>query len=129
MDRKLPEKTEIEQLIRLSAAARSCLEHEAAVLRKRLDFPMRVRDSLASHPGGWMLGSLASGLLASVLFRRRSHAAAPNSKGVLPGLLGLTLTAAKPLVKVWLANQLRDWMTRPRPAAPIPRPLPGSQSF
>jgi len=129
MDRKLPEKAEIEQLIRLSAAARSCLEHEAAVLRKRLDFPMRVRDSLASHPGGWMLGSLASGLLASVLFRRRSRAAAPKSKGVLPGLLGLTLTAAKPLVKVWLANQLRDWMTRPRPAAPAPRPLPGSQSF
>jgi hypothetical protein len=132
MDRKFSEKTEIEELIRLSAAARSCLDHEAAVLRKRLDFPMRMRDSLASHPGGWMLGSLASGLLASVLFRRRSRAAAPRSKGVLSGLLGLTLTAAKPLAKVWLANQVKDWMTRPQPSShtsPTPRPLPGSQSF
>jgi hypothetical protein len=132
MDRKLSEKTEIKQLIHLSAAARSCLDHEAAALRKRLDVPMRVRDSLASHPGSWMLGSLASGLLASVMFRRRPRAAAPGNKGVLSALLGLTLTAAKPFAKVWLANQLKDWMTRPQPPSrpgPAPRPLPGSQSF
>lgn len=127
MDRKLSEKAQIEQLIRLSEAARSCLGQEAAALRKRLDFPARVRDSLASHPGGWMFGSLASGLLASFLIRGRSRAAAPRSKGVFSALLGLTLTAAKPLAKVWLANQLKDWLTRPQPSSS--RPLPGSQSF
>lgn len=129
MDRKLPEKAEIEQLIRLSAAARACLEGEAAALRKRLDFPSRVRGSLASHPAIWMIGSLASGLLASALFRRRPRAAAPKRRGAMLGLLGLTLTAAKPLAKVWLANQFKDWMTRPRHTSPAPRPLPGTQSF
>ena len=129
MDRKLSEKAEIEQLIRLSAAARTCLEDEAAALRKRLDFPSRVRGSLAAHPATWMLGSLASGLLASTLFRRRPRAAAPKNKGMMLGLLGLTLTAAKPLAKVWLANQLKDWMTRPRASSPSPRPLPSSQSL
>jgi hypothetical protein len=129
MDRKLSEQAEIEQLIRLSSAARACIEGEAAALRKRLDFPKRVRDSLASHPAGWMLGSLASGLFASALFRRRPRAATPNRKGAMLGLLGLTLTAAKPLAKVWLANQLKDWMTRPRPSSSSPRPLPRSQSF
>lgn len=113
----------------MSAAARACLEGEAAALRKRLDIPSRVRGSLAAHPATWMIGSLVSGLFASVLFRRRPRAAAPKRRGAMLGLLGLTLTAAKPLAKVWLANQFKDWMTRPRPASPAPRPLPGPQSF
>lgn len=127
MDRKLPEKAQIEHLIRLGSAARACLEDEAATLRKRLDFPSRVRDSLASHPASWMLGSLASGLLASTLFRRRKRIATPKRRGAILGLLGLTLTAAKPLAKVWLANQLKDWMVRPKSPASSPRPLPRSQ--
>jgi hypothetical protein len=129
MDRKLSEKSEIEQLIRAGAAARACLGDEAAVLRRRLDFPKRVRDSLASHPVGWMLGSLASGLFASAWFRRRPRTATPRRRGAMLGLLGLGLTAAKPLAKVWLANQVRDWISRPRPPSPSPRPLPRSQSF
>jgi hypothetical protein len=130
MDRKLSEKAEIEQLIRLSGAARACLGTEAAALRKRLDFPSRVRDSLAAHPAGWMFGSLASGLFASLLFRRRPRRAAPPARrGALLGLLGLTLTAAKPLAKIWFANQLKNWMTSPAHPSPTPRPIPRPQSF
>jgi hypothetical protein len=129
MDRKLSEKARIEQLIRLSAASRACLESEAAALRKRLDFPKRVYNSLAAHPATWMFGSLASGLFASALFRRRPRPAAPKRRGAVLGLLGLTLTAAKPLAKVWLANQMKDWITRPRPTSPTARPLPRSQSL
>jgi len=130
MDRKLSEKAEIEQLIRLSGAARACLGTEAAILRKRLDFPNRVRASLAAHPSTWLAGSLAAGLLTSLMFRRRPRRAAPPARrGAIPGLLGLTLTAAKPLAKIWFANQLKNWMTRPAHPSPAPRPLAGPQSF
>jgi hypothetical protein len=71
-----------------------------------------------------MFGSLASGLFASLIFRRRPRATVPKRRGATLGLLGLTLTAAKPLAKVWLANQLKDWMTRSKPTSPAPRPLP-----
>jgi hypothetical protein len=129
MDRKLPEQAEIEQLIRLGSAARACLVGEATALRRRLDFPTRLRGSLAAHPAIWMIGSLASGLFASALLRRRPRATPPHRRGAMLGLLGLTLTAAKPLAKVWLANQFKDWVTRARPTSPAPRPLPRSQSL
>lgn len=57
MDRKLPKDQEIERLIRLGEAARTCLEHEAVSLKRRLDVPARIRSSLKEHPAGWLLGS------------------------------------------------------------------------
>jgi hypothetical protein len=109
MDRNLPEKPEIQRLIQLSAAARSCLKREATTLRHRLDIPSRVRSSLKDHPTGWILASLASGLAASFLLRRKPP---PTTKRrAIPGiLLGLTLTAARPLVKIWLGDQLKHWL-------------------
>lgn len=109
MDRKLPENPEIQRLIRLGAASRACLESEAAALRRRLDVPARLRGSLRTHPTAWLFGSLASGLAASFLFRRKP--AEEKKRRGFPGmLLGLTLTAARPIAKVWLADQLKHWL-------------------
>lgn len=84
-------------------------------LRQRLDVPARVRDSLREHPTGWLFGSLASGLAASMLFRRKP--AAPKQPRGFPGvLLGLTLTAVRPLLKVWLADQLKLWLAGKTPS-------------
>jgi len=132
MDPKHSEKVEVERLIRLSANARARLGNEAAALRRRLDFPARVRSSLAAHPTSWLFGSLASGLAASLFFRRRPAAKAKHKgRGIFGVLLGLTLTAAKPLAKVWLTQQLARWATQyvesPPPGRPVPRPLPRSQ--
>jgi hypothetical protein len=132
MDRKHSEKAEIERLIRLSANARSCLGNEASALRRRLDFPARVRSSLAAHPTSWLFGSLASGLAASLLFRRRPVAKIQRKgRGLFGVILGLTLTAARPLAKVWLTQQLARWASQaaitPPPGRPVPRPLPRSQ--
>jgi len=119
-------------LIRLSANARSCLGNEASALRRRLDIPARVRSSLAAHPTSWLFGSLASGLAASLLFRRRPVAKIQRKgRGLLGVILGLTLTAARPLAKIWLTQQLARWasqaaITTP-PGRPVPRPLPRSQ--
>lgn len=118
MDRKLPENPEILRLVRLSQASRSLLDAEAGKLRRKLDVPARVRDSFTEHPSSWFLGSLATGLAASFLFRRKSS---PGKKhrGFTGTLLGLTLTAARPLAKVWLADQLKHWIAGNQGSRPI----------
>ncbi|RYD53718.1 MAG: hypothetical protein EOP83_23005 [Verrucomicrobiaceae bacterium] len=114
MDRKLPENPEIRRLILLGEAARASLSHEAVVLKRRLDVPARVRSSLRSHPTGWLVGSLASGLAASLLFRRRpvrSVREEKKSKSLPLALLGLTLTAVRPFAKVWLTDQVKNYLS------------------
>jgi hypothetical protein len=127
MDRKLPEKAEIERLIRLSENARVCLESEAVRIKQRFDIPTRIRHSLSEHPTSWLFGSLASGLLASLFLPRRRNKPVEKTgrKGVAGMLLGLTLTAARPLAKVWLSNQagrlLRQYSANPSSANPAPQ--------
>ncbi|RYD23815.1 MAG: hypothetical protein EOP88_02650 [Verrucomicrobiaceae bacterium] len=114
MDRKLPPSEEIRRLIALGEAARSSLSHEAAVLKHRLDVPARLKDSLKSHPTGWLFGSVASGLAASLLFRRRPvrQEKEKKSKSLPLALLGLTLTAVRPFAKVWLTDQVKNYLSR-----------------
>jgi hypothetical protein len=112
MDRKSAEKSEVERLIRLSAAARSRLTHDAIALREKLDVPARIRHSLHDKPGIWVTGSIVSGLAASMLFRRKKSARAEKSRGLAGTLLGLTLTTARPLLKIWLGDALRKWLSQ-----------------
>lgn len=112
MDRKLPKDQEIERLIRRSDAARSCLEGEAVSFKRRLDVPARIRGSLKEHPVGWLLGSLASGLAASLFLRFKPHAPEQKRRGLPLTLLGLTFTAVRPMAKVWLADQVKNYLMR-----------------
>ena len=111
MDRKLPKNQEIERLIRLGETARSVLGHEAVLLKQRLDVPARIRGSLKEHPAGWLLGSLASGLAASLLLRLRPRPAEKKHRSVPLTLLGLTLTAVRPMAKIWLTDQVKSYLT------------------
>jgi len=111
MDRKLPAIPEIQRLIQLSAAARSCLSREATVLRSRVDLAARLRSSLNHHPLTWCFSSLASGLAASFMWRRKIPL--EKKRRAIPAtLLGLTLSAARPLVNAWLGKQLKHWLAR-----------------
>lgn len=112
MDRKSAEKSEVERLIQLSAAARSRLTHDAIALREKLDVSARIRHSLHDKPGMWLTGSIVSGLAASMLFRRKKTARAEKSRGLSGTLLGLTLTTARPLLKIWLGDALRKWLSQ-----------------
>ena len=127
MDRKLSEKAEIERLIHLSDSARACLENEAARIKQRFDIPARIRHSLSAHPTSWLFGSLASGLAASLLFSRRKPSAKTNRRGLAGMLLGLTLTAARPLAKVWLSDQIGRWLRQHSANPSTARQLPNSQ--
>lgn len=122
MDRKSPAIPEIQRLIHLGAAARSCLMGEVGALRQRLDVPARIRGSVHDHPATWMFGSLAAGLAASCLFRRKNPS--PNSptpqksRGIPVKLLAMAWTASRPLVKLWLAEQAKNWLA----GQPLPSP-------
>jgi hypothetical protein len=116
---------QIERLIRLSAASRSRLSHDAAALRHRLDGPARAWHSLRSHPVRWLGGSLATAFAATLLFRRKT--ASPSQHRGWRGLLGgLVLTALRPAVTTWVSVQLKQFIAsqlHPQPQ-PLSRPLP-----
>jgi hypothetical protein len=127
MDRNLPEDPEILRLVRSSEAARESLARDASVLCRKLDVAARFRDSLRRHPASWLLGSLASGLAASLLLRPARTVVQAAAPGGFPlKLLGLTLTAARPLAKVWLANQAKRWLAS-RAEAVRSRPIPSNR--
>lgn len=111
MDRKPSQNQELENLIRTAAAARSELGAEVAVLKQRFDIPMRIHASLKSNPTQWLLGTVGVGLLASVftkvIFRRKGVIKERKPRKFYHILLGLTLTAVRPLAKVWLTDQLK----------------------
>lgn len=114
MDRITPTSPAIRQLIADADAARACLTTQTRMWRQRLNLPARVRHSLAGHPAAWMLGSLAAGWLAS-RWLRRPHKPPPRAKSsgkLAATLVGLTLTAAKPLAKVWLGGRLQRWLSQ-----------------
>ena len=119
MDRKLPENPEIRRLIELSEHSRRCLESEVSALKHKRAFPPRGRVPPKQTPVGGRGGSLAPGPAAS-LWRPRNPAVDTKRKGIPATLLGLTLTAARPLAKVWLANQVKQWAAGTTSSIPAP---------
>ena len=128
MDRKLQQTQEIERLIRLSGAARSNLDSAAISLKERFDIPSRLRDSLRHHPTGWLLGSLASGLAASLIFSRKPAAPEKKRRSLPLALLGLSLTAVRPLAKVWLTDQVKQYFSAQRTGFSPSQPSPSLSS-
>lgn len=110
MDRNLPKNQEIQRLILASAASRGCLQAEVIEFRQRLDFPARLKSSLKAHPSAWVVGALACGFAASLLFRRKPVTAETKQRGLALTLLGLALTAARPFAKVWLTDQVKTYL-------------------
>ena len=109
MDRKLQEDQEIQRLIRQGETARGFLKGEVVALKQKLDLPAKIRGSLKNHPTEWLLGSLASGFIGSLLLRRRGNHPVKKQRGLVFTLLGLALTAARPVAKIWLADQAKAY--------------------
>lgn len=101
----------LNELVHRSAAARITLHAAAAHLRERADVPTRVRDSLRSHPLGWVGGSAVIGLLGSLLLRgsrkpKQVEIENPVRRHPLLALGSLAMVAVKPLATRWLTSQL-----------------------
>ena len=133
MPHKIQEKR-IQQLIQLGDEARSGVAREASSLRSRFDVTARFRESLKRRPTVWVIGSMAVGLLAAGLLRRKlpdQEVPAKKKRGLPMVLFGLTLTAVRPFAKVWLADQVRNYLTAQmgRQASPRPNNHTPSQPF
>lgn len=113
MAQELSEDEQIQRLIRKAEVARAALKHDVIALKAKWDIPKRIGASLKDHPAGWLLGSLGFGLVGSLLFRRRPAKTAEKAAkgGLFLSLLGLALTAARPLAKVWLTGQVKNYIT------------------
>lgn len=102
----------LSDLVHRSAHARFSLHAAAGQLRERADVPKRVRQSLRSHPLGWIGGSAAVGLLCSLLLRGRrkprhqEEVINPVKRHPLLALGSLAMLAIRPLATRWLTSQL-----------------------
>jgi hypothetical protein len=130
MDRKLQQQ-EIQRLILLGDRARSTMEIGVISLKKQLDVPARIRGSLKTQPIGWLLGSMAAGLVISRLLAPKAAPDPKKKRGLPITLLGLTLTAVRPFAKVWLADQVKNYLAgQPfKPTAIRPQAGTSTQSF
>lgn len=106
MARRPTEQDEIRRLIAASAAARGELGDRIQRIRRRLDLPSRALGSVRHRAKTWLFGSMAAGFLTSMLLRKRRK---KGAKGLRGKLLALTLTAARPVLKMWLTGQARKW--------------------
>ncbi|MGA0899910.1 MAG: hypothetical protein ACO3SO_05860 [Luteolibacter sp.] len=108
MAAKSTKRPEIEELIRLSQEARVDLGSRVAGIRKSLDVPTRVFGSMRSHPKIWLFASVAAGVGTSMLLGKLPGRGKKKGSSIKKKAIALTLTAARPIVKIWLANKLKS---------------------
>jgi hypothetical protein len=105
---------ELAELIRCSDAARFQIGQAHAQLRRKLDVPLRMRDSLRASPLKWLGGSLGVGFVASLLFKSRGreskHEPVKRHRGWFVGLLLMLFSLAKPALKVYATKLLKDYL-------------------
>lgn len=103
-------------LIERIEASRASLGGNLLVLRRRLDVPARVKDSIASKPMAWFGGSLGVGLLASLLFKRPRATVRPERprRGWMGLMLGGAMTLARPALQSWALRELQNRFVIPR---------------
>ena len=99
-----------EALIARIAASRRSVGQDVAVLRRRLDVPARVKESVMSKPLAWFGGSLGAGLVASFLLKGRKSKPKPEKvvrRSLWSLALGGAFTLARPALQTWATNELR----------------------
>ena len=105
---------ELAELIRRSEAARVQIGHAHLQLKKKLDIPLRLRDSLKSSPMKWLGGSLGVGFLGSFLFRSKRpevrHEPEKKHRGWFIGLLMMLFALVKPSLKIYATKLLKDYL-------------------
>ncbi|MES2981476.1 MAG: hypothetical protein V4727_04100 [Verrucomicrobiota bacterium] len=105
---------ELAELIRRSKAARIQIGHAHLQFKKKLDIPLRIRDSLKSSPLTWLGGSLGVGFLGSLLFRSKrpeiKHEPEKKHRGWFVGLLMMVFALAKPTLKIYATKLVKDYL-------------------
>ena len=130
MARDPKERPEVAELIRRIENSRGELDGHVAQLKRALDVPSRIKQSVTSSPLAWFGGSLGVGLLASRMLRRKPKKA--EKKGMAAFLFTAILTLLKPALKGMLVGELQRrfkvhtaWKN-PEPETQLPLPKPPS---
>jgi len=103
------------ELVKRSEASRLTLSDAHAGLMHALDLPSRLKASMSGSPAKWLGGSLAAGLVASLLFRSRKKnppsrlATVKKERG---SLLSLAFSLSKPVLKIYATKLLKDYLAR-----------------
>ena len=104
------------ELVKRSEASRLALSDAHAGLMHALDLPSRLKASMSGSPAKWLGGSLAAGLVASLLFRSRKKNApsrlAATVKKERGSLLSLAFSLSKPVLKIYATKLLKDYLAR-----------------
>jgi hypothetical protein len=105
---------ELAELIRRSELARIQIGQAHLELKRKLEVPLRIRDSLKSSPLKWIGGSLGVGLVSSLLFRsgrsEPKYASEKKPRGLLAGSVAMIFTLVKPSLKVYATKLLTDYL-------------------
>ena len=116
------QRQDLEALTARIAASRVAVAGELANLRRQLDVPARVKESVLSKPLAWLGGSLGAGFVASILLkRRRRHRASRVEKAEKSAkkawwsvLLGGAFTLARPALQNWALREFQSRFAQPR---------------
>lgn len=103
------------ELVKRSEASRLVLSDAHAGLMHALDLPSRLKASMSGSPAKWLGGSLAAGLVASLLFRSRKKNAPSRLATVKKergSLLSLAFSLSKPALKIYATKLLKDYLAR-----------------
>lgn len=122
MAKSTKKEVKIHELIARSEAARLQLGKSHAELKRRLDVPTRLRESVKADPKKWIGGSAAVGLVGSFLFRSKKKRKRnrnrvgglvkeeKNQRNMLFSALGLIFTVMRPVAKIYGTKLLKDFL-------------------
>lgn len=109
---------DIEALIARIAISRVAVARDLAHLRRKLDVPARVKESVLTKPLAWLGGSLGAGFLTSLLLKRRRHRPTKKEevvkKSLWTVLLGGLFTLARPALQSWALREFQSRFAQPR---------------
>lgn len=116
MAKQTQKSLQLAELIRRSEAARLQIGQAHLQLKKKLDIPLRIKDTLKSSPLKWLAGSLGLGFVGSFLFRlkrrKSKHRADSGTKnrGWFIGLLMMMFAVMRPTIKIYATKVLTDYL-------------------
>jgi hypothetical protein len=111
-----PKERDLQTLIARIAASRGAVARDIAHLRRRLDVPSRVKESVLSRPLAWLGGSLGAGFLTSMVLKRRRPTKTEEvvKKSLWTVLLGGAFTLARPALQSWALREFQTRFAQPR---------------
>lgn len=100
-------KTRKQELIAQLAESRQTISHGREVLKEQLQVKKQVRRFVSRKPKAVFAGSVAAGLILTVLLKRPRKSKKSSTRTAGTVLLGWGLSLVKPAAKAWLVTRAK----------------------